>query len=117
MYHSFTDMPVWKLALEMATAVFNITLELPRSEDSGLTSQIRRSSNSCSANIAEGFGRKTQKDKSHYYIMARGSAFETQSHLKYGNKIGYFDDQVTEKLFRQYADFIFEINKLISSLR
>ncbi len=49
--------------------------------------------------------------------MARGSAFETQSHLKYGNKIGYFDDQVTEKLFRQYADFIFEINKLISSLR
>lgn len=42
MYNDFTEMPVWKDAMEFAEAVFTLTEPLPRKEDYGLTSQIRR---------------------------------------------------------------------------
>ena len=115
-YKSFTGFPVWQKAHNLAVKVFNLTIGLPRSEDYGLTSQIRKSSNGAPACIAEGFGRSTKKDKSNFYIIARGSAFETQNHLLYGNKVGYFDTIDTDKLFQEYSELIFEFNKLIKSL-
>lgn len=109
-------MPVWQNALELSDIIFDMTLSLPKSEDYGLTSQIRRSSNSVTGNIAEAFGRKTRKDKSHFYIISRGSAFETQSHILYGKKVGYFKEQKTEDLFDKYSELIHEINKILKSL-
>lgn len=70
MFNSFEEMPVWKISMEMATEVFYLTVNLPRNEDYGLTSQIRRSALSVSANIAEGFGRSSSMDKKRFYIMA-----------------------------------------------
>ena len=96
-YNSFTEMPVWQKAHKISGEVFNLTVGLPRSEDYGLTSQIRKSSNGVSACIAEGFGRSTKKDKSNFYIIARGSSFETQNHLLYGNKVGYFESTNTNR--------------------
>ena len=116
MYKSFTEMPVWQKAHKLSVEVFKLTTNLPRSEDYGLTSQIRRSSNSAPGNIAEGFGRKTKKDKAHFYIIARGSSFETQNHLLYGNTVSYFTNENTTMLFNQYSNLIYELNKLINSL-
>jgi len=116
MYRSFTEMPVWQKANKLAVDVFNLTVDLPRSEDYGLTSQIRRSSNSVSANIAEGFGRKTKKDKAYFYTISRGSAFETQSHLIYGTKVEYFNKEEVKELFEEYNNLIFELNKIIKAL-
>ena len=73
-----------------------------------MTSQIRRSSNGISANISEGFGRSTNKDKNRFYIIARGSAYETQSHLLYGEKVGYFNNSTVEILINEYNKFIYE---------
>ncbi|HUW93624.1 MAG TPA: four helix bundle protein [Bacteroidales bacterium] len=117
MYKSFRDMPVWQKANQLSIEILKLTIGLPRSEDYGLTSQIRKSSNGVSACIAEGFGRRTKKDKSSFYIIARGSANETQSHLLYGNRVGYFEQKFTERLFNEFEDLIFELNKLIKSLR
>ena len=109
-YISFTEMPVWQKAHKLAIEVFNLTINLPRSEDYGLTSQIRKSSNGVAACIAEGFGRSTKKDKSNFYIIARGSSYETQNHLLYGNKVGYFETQIIQRLFDDYNDLIFDLN-------
>lgn len=109
-------MPVWQKAHNLSIEVFKLTVVLPRSEDYGLTSQIRKSSNGVSACIAEGFGRSTKKDKSNFYIIARGSSFETQNHLLYGNKVGYFEEEITHSLFDSYNDLIYELNKIIKSL-
>ncbi len=116
MYRDFRDMPVWQKAMELAVEIFNLTYDLPRREDYGLTSQIRRSSNSVPANISEAFGRKTKKDKTNFYIIARGSAYETQNHLIYGNKVKYFKDLITKRLINEYSDLIHDINKIITSL-
>ena len=107
MYTSFTQMPVWQNAHKIAVEVFYLTVGLPRAEDYGLTSQIRRSSNSVPGNISEGYGRRTKKDKSNFYVVARGSAFETQNHLLYGQKVGYFDDSRTKQYFEEYTNLIF----------
>lgn len=68
-YSDFTEMNVWKTGMEIAKQVFRISDSLPRKEDYGLTSQIRRSATSISANIAEGFGRTTSPDKKSFMIM------------------------------------------------
>jgi four helix bundle protein len=75
---------------------------LPRCEDYGLTSQIRRSSNSVSGNIAEAFGRLTPKDKKNFYVFTRGSAYETKSHLLYGITIGYFKKEDCQSVLKSY---------------
>jgi len=115
-YNSFTEMPVWQKAHKLAIEIFKLTVKLPRSEDYGLTSQIRKSSNSAAACIAEGFGRSTRKDKSNFYIISRGSSFETQNHLLYGHEVGYFEEKITQKLFCEYDDLVYDLNKIIKSL-
>ncbi|WP_202974458.1 four helix bundle protein [Chryseobacterium elymi] len=92
MIKDFTEMPVWQKAIEIAERCFLISADLPKQEDYALTSQLRRSAQSIAANIAEGFGRRTAKDKSRFYDISRGSAFETKSHLIYGNRVKYFSD-------------------------
>ncbi len=116
MYKSFMDMEVWQKASDLSVEIFHLSEILPRSEDYGLTSQIRRSANSISANIAEGFGRKTKKEKANFYVIARGSANETQNHLVYGMKVKYFGTSKVDDLFKKYNQLIFDLNKIIKTL-
>jgi len=117
MYSSFMKMPVWMTAHQLSFHVFQLTINLPKSEDYGLISQLRRSANSVSANIAEGFGRNTTKDKSHFYTVAKGSAFETQNHLIYGVKVSYFAKNVAEELIQEYQELIIGLNKIMKSIK
>jgi four helix bundle protein len=115
-YKSFHEMEVWQNALKLSSDIFNLSCNLPKCEDYGLTSQIRRSSNSVNANIAEAFGRNTAPDKSRFYIIAKGSAYETQSHLLYGITVAYFDNSFSNEIIEKYDKLIFSINKIIKSL-
>lgn len=112
MYKDFTDMPMWQSAIEVAENVFIISNELPKKEDYGLTSQIRRSSVSISANIAEAFGRTTSPDKSKFYDYSRGTAYETKSLLLYGNKVGYFTNESVQGLIEKINTVIHNLNKV-----
>ena len=109
-------MPVWQKAMDLAVKIFQLTENLPRKEDYGLVSQIRRSALSISGNLSEGFGRKHTKDKLNFYFNSRGSLAETKNHLIYGRQVGYFN----EEEFRNHSNLIEEIwkelNSLISSL-
>lgn len=115
-YHSFCDMEVWQLAFSLSIDINAIALGLPKYEDYALNSQIRRSATSVSSNIAEGFGRKTKKDKGHFYIVSRGSAYETQGHLLYGEAVKYFQKQEVDRLIAEYDKLVFQLNKIIKSL-
>jgi four helix bundle protein len=114
-YNHFTEMPVWQKAHRLSIEVFKLTINLPRSEDYGLTSQIRKSSNGAASCISEGFGRSTTKDKKNFYIISRGSCYETENHLFYGHDVGYFEENETNRLFKEYEDLVFDLNKLIKS--
>jgi four helix bundle protein len=117
MFRSFKDMPVWQDAMAIAVDVFRLTEQLPRKEDYGFTSQIRRSALSISANLAEGFGRGHPREKVKFYLIGRGSASETQSHLEYGMRVGYFLAQDADRFYKRLNSVVHDINKLISMLQ
>jgi four helix bundle protein len=116
MYTDFQQLPVWETAMQLAVDVFALTENLPRKEDYGLTSQIRRSSLSISDNIAEGFGRHHSADKIKFYIYSRGSANETKSQLIYGNRVGYFTEAKIKELTENVNQVIKSLNKIIKTL-
>lgn len=116
-FSSFEEMPVWKKGMDLAQQIHSITEALPRKEDYGLTSQIRRSALSVPGNLAEGFGRRHTKDKLNFYYASRGSLAETRSHLIYGRKVGYFNGKDCDELLVQIEQVWKEINAIIKSFR
>ena len=117
MYKSFKEMPVWQDAMEIAVIIFTMTDNLPKKEDYGFTSQVRRSALSISANISEAFGRNHIADKINFYYFARGSATETQSHLEYGKRVNYLDQESVDKMDIQIRNLILSINQIIVTLK
>lgn len=115
-YNSFEEIPVWQKAMDLAVSIFRLTEKLPRKEDYGLTSQIRRSALSVPGNIAEGFGRKHTKDKLNFYYNSRGSLSETKNHLIYGNKVDYFTKPEFDEHCHLVEEIWKELNSLINSL-
>ena len=89
-YHDFTEMSVWQLAMEIVVDVYSLTEKLPKREDYALCGQMREAAISISANIAEGFGRWHKKDKINFYFYSRGSACEERSHPPLRKKSGIF---------------------------
>jgi len=116
-FASFHEMPVWQEAMAAAEQVFALTDKLPRKEDYGFTSQIRRAALSISANIAEAFGRNHTLDKINFYFIARGSVTETQSHLEYGKRVGYLKPKSAEELSTRLSGIYNDVNKVIITLR
>ena len=68
---------------------YKITNGFPDEERYGLTNQIRKASNSVSANIAEGTARFSAKDSSRFIEIAFGSAIEVMSHLELATRLGF----------------------------
>jgi four helix bundle protein len=117
MYKTFKDMIIWQEAMGVAEEIYRKTDNIPRKEDYGFTSQIRRAALSISANIAEAFGRNHKLEKINFYYFARGSLTETQSHLEYGKRVGYLENGIAELLDIKLENIHRDLNKVISSLR
>ncbi len=86
---SFEDLTVWQESQLFAVEVYKISKNFPNEEIFAITSQLRRAVSSISANIAEGFGRSSTKDKLHFYTMAYGSLLEVKNFLYLSEKLGY----------------------------
>lgn len=89
----FEDMTVWQESQELAVLIYSITKKFPKEELYSITSQLRRAASSVSANIAEGFGRDSNKDKAHFYHIARGSLLETKNFIYLSAKLGYMSQE------------------------
>lgn len=75
---NYKDLKVWAKAHQLTLAVYKATKKFPKEEVYSLTSQVRRSSSSIPANIAEGCGRRTKNDFANFLQIALGSANETE---------------------------------------
>jgi len=78
--------------------VYTATADFPKSELYGLTSQLRRSSGSVVANIAEGQGRLTYGEWRQRLSDARGSLYELQAHVIAANRLGFLSIAETAHL-------------------
>jgi four helix bundle protein len=90
---------VYARALELARAVYLITAAFPGDERFGLTSQMRRAAVSIGSNIAEGCGRRGDKELMGYLHIALGSASELEFQSELAIDLGYVgSDDVTANL-------------------
>lgn len=71
--------------------VYRLTENFPKSEIYGLTGQFRRAAVSIPANIAEGFGKTTIKDKVRFMGYSQGSLEECRYYLILAKDLGYGD--------------------------
>ena len=99
------DLRVFQTAYRVAMEIFHLTKAFPREELYSLTDQIRRSSRSVAANIAEGF-RKRQYPKAFLNKLsdADGEATETQVWLEFSRDCGYMSSENCDRLLNEYQD-------------
>ena len=104
-YHWQLD--VYKLSVEAAMEIFELSKKFPREEMYSLTDQIRRSSRSISGQLGEGW-RKRRYEAAFVskLVDAAGEAGETQVWLEYCVKCRYMDTQTGRKLHRTYDRII-----------
>jgi four helix bundle protein len=116
MYKSFEEMPVWKEAFELANSVYNLADGFPKTETYALADQLRRSSVSVHANIAESFGRQHTLDKINFLYNSRGSLCETKSHLLFALSRNYITQGNYIILEEKIGNILNSINALIKTL-
>ena len=90
---SHKKLEVWKEAIDLAEDTFRLTESFPKREIFGLSSQIRRSAVSVPSNIAEGAGRKSDRDYLRFLSIASGSLSELDTQLLLAEKLEYFPEQ------------------------
>lgn len=109
---SFTKLKAWQKGHVLLLGIYKNTETFPNSEQFGLTNQVRRAALSITSNIAEGFSRRTQADKAHFYSMALGSCTEVQNQLIASRDLQYLHSSK----FKELAELSIEVHKLINGL-
>ncbi|MDB5206726.1 MAG: four helix bundle protein [Flavisolibacter sp.] len=109
-HQPFTDLDVWKKGREFKKEIEKLAKTFPIEEKYKLSGQIIPSARSINANIAEGHGRFTYKDQTHFCIQARGSLSETLNHL-----IDAFDcHYITQQQLSNYKTMFDEVERLLN---
>ena len=111
----FEDLEVFKRAYRVSLEVHRATLRMPQIEQYALADQVRRSSKSVCANLAEGFGRQAQSkvEFKRFIRMSIGSADEMRVWLRYCFDLGYISDTQ----WKAWRDEYEEIAKMLQGLQ
>lgn len=113
----FRELEAWKESRIFKQGIIQICKQFPGEEKFNLTDQIKRSSRSITANIAEGYGRFNFQETIHFIRQARGSLNETLDHLITALDENYIDKANFEKFEKQYELVLKLINGYIHFLQ
>ena len=110
------DLEVYRKAFEAAMQIFETSKQFPKEEIYSLTDQIRRSSRSVCANLAEAWRKRR-------YVAAfvsklndsEGEAAETQTWLEFAVRCGYMEAETGRELFRTYEEIISMLVSMINN--
>ena len=94
----FRSLRVWHEAHALTLAVYRATAAFPREERYGITVQVRRSTASIAANLAEGCGRGSDADFARFVQYALGPSAETRYHLLLAHDLGWLPDEAHRAL-------------------
>lgn len=114
---SFEDLEVWQDARVLVKLVYNACNTTPLAKDFALRNQLIRSAISIMANIAEGHGRRGDREFMHFLKIARGSCSETLSHMYVANDMQMIDQTAFNEIRAQTNKTGTRISALIRYLR
>jgi len=111
----FQQLAVWQEAHQLVLQVYRVTKSYPADEKFGLVSQMRRAAVSAPANIAEGFKRRGQRDKIHFYNIAQASLEELKYYFILSADLRYVEN--ADDLMAQAESVSRLLYRLIASIR
>ena len=109
----FKDLVVWQRAMDLVAEVYQVVKKLPKEELYALSDQIRRAVISIPSNIAEGYGRNSSKEFSHFISIAKGSKSELETQLLLCVKIDYLKESDIQNVMY----LIDQVGKMLYSLQ
>lgn len=109
----FEKLEAWQFAKKFVIDVYGITNVFPKKERFGLISQINRAAISVASNIAEGNGRRSEKEKIHFIEISYGSLMEVACQLNISYELGYIEKESLNKVKKD----IIILTKMLSKLR
>lgn len=112
--NSYRDLVVYQKAFKLAVAIFKVSSTFPKDEKfGGITDQMRRSSRSVCANLAEGFGRWGSKTEERRFLsIALGSLEETCVWLDFCQE---FEFMTAEKVLK-YHEAYDEVRRILKAM-
>jgi len=110
----FQQLTVWQEAHQLVLQVYRVTKSYPADEKFGLVSQMRRAAVSAPANIAEGFKRRGQRDKIHFYNIAQASLEELKYYFILSADLRYVEN--ADDLMAQAESVSRLLYRLIASI-
>ena len=112
----FRELKVWQKAHGFVLDVFRHTKTFPAGERFGITAHLRKSATSVPSNIAEGCGRKTEREFARFLSIAAGSTSESEYQLLLARDLGYLEDEPYLHLDQQVNEVKRMLNSLIQKL-
>jgi four helix bundle protein len=107
-FRKFEDIKAWQKARRLTSKIYAVTSSVRFAQDFGLRNQIQRASVSLMANIAEGYGRHSDKEFANFLSMAHASVSEVQSHLYVALDLSY----ISAEAFKNLYDLVEEIGRM-----
>lgn len=108
--YNFEKLEIWCLSVELKVKVYKLSAKFPNDEKFGITNQLRRTSNSVSANIAEGTSRLGSKDKARFIQIAYGSLLDVLNFVIISNKLDYISLEELIKIRKEIEELSNKIN-------
>jgi four helix bundle protein len=103
---------VWKMAMDLAKLIYQITENYPSEEKFGLISQMRRAAVSIASNIAEGAARQGKAEFRNFLSMAQGSLSELDTQLELSVRLGCLNNQKYDEI----SSMMVRIDKMMTAL-
>ncbi len=107
--HNYKELEIWKRSLELAVEIYKLTEKFPDEEKFGLITQLRKSAVSILSNIAEGAGRNTRGEFSHFLGISTGSLFELETQSIISEKVGFLEKNISLEI----SDEVSQIARMI----
>lgn len=109
---SYKDLLIWQKGIKIVSVVYRLVKHFPNEEQFALSSQLKRASISIPSNIAEGYGRNTDKSFNYFLDISRGSLFELETQLIIAKELDFIKN---EDLFAEVLRLIEEESKMINA--
>ena len=108
---------IWQEGVALATHIYLVTEQFPKSEVYGLTSQMRRAVVSVPSNIAEGAARNSSKEFAQFLNIAGGSLSELDTQVEIAYNLNYMSDEQRKEIDRKVDSITGKLARLITTVR
>lgn len=113
---NFRNYSMWQNSFEICLEIYQVTRKFPSFETYGLGDQLRRAAVSIVSSIAEGAGRRSEKDFAYFLQISLGSTYEVETQLHIAHQLGYISQETLDALLAKINSIEKQLFEMIQRL-